>query len=141
MRWVSGEVRQQNYLITWLLNGTIIAQYTNIYTYTNGTILLGYNDHFNSIGDSNNFVVLDNVRVEAIVPEPVTILSPQITGSNFSFSFATEPNASYTVQWATNLTPPDWTTYTNLTGDGSAVNVFVPLLTNDVHHYFRVSQP
>jgi lysozyme len=63
-RWVNVEVRQTTNLITWLLNDTIVAQYTNTTAYTNGNIMLGYNDNFTSIGDANNFVIIDNVRVE-----------------------------------------------------------------------------
>src|SRR6185436_14046155 len=61
--WVSVEVRQQTNLITWLLNGTIVAQYLNTNFYTAGDILLGYNDAFASIGNSNMFAVFDNIRV------------------------------------------------------------------------------
>lgn len=138
--WISGEVRQVNQLITWLLNGTAIAQYTNTYGYTNGTFLIGYNDNFSSIGDSNNFAIFDNVRVESIVLTPVTILSPRLVGNNFSFDFATEAYESYTVQWATNVTAPTWVNHTNLIGNGSTTNVLVPLL-NSASQYFRVSRP
>ncbi|MFN7140425.1 MAG: GH25 family lysozyme, partial [Limisphaerales bacterium] len=49
--WISAEVRQENNLITWLLNDTIVAQYTNFSAFTNGNLLLGYSDNFASIGD------------------------------------------------------------------------------------------
>ncbi len=48
--WVSVEVRQENNLITWLLNDVAVAQYTNIFDYTSGAVLIGYNDTFDSIG-------------------------------------------------------------------------------------------
>lgn len=56
LRWLRGEARQLNNRITGLT--TLIAQYTNLYAYTNGNILLGYDDNFTSIGDSNNFAIL-----------------------------------------------------------------------------------
>ena len=142
LRWVSGEVRQEFNLITWLLNGVAVAQFTNASAYTNGTILLGYNDTFSSTGDANNFVIFDNVRVENIVLAPVKILSPQISGPNFSFSFATDAYESYTVQWTTNLLNGSWTSYTNFAGSGSTNQLVVPLPVNQPGaQYFRVSRP
>jgi hypothetical protein len=139
--WVNGEVRQVNNLITYLLNGTAVAQYTNTSTYTNGTILIGYNDNFVSISDTNSFAVFDNIRVEPIVIGPVTLLSPQVAGNNFSFSFATDLYESYTVQKTTNLIAPTWLAYTNIMGNGSAT-ITIPLTPgNSSAQYFRVSRP
>ena len=140
LRWLSGEVRQEFNLITWLLNGVAIAQYTNTTGYTNGNILIGYNDHFNSIGDSNNFAIFDNLRVESLVLAPVVIQSPRLAGNNFRFDFATEAYESYTVQWATNLASPVWVNQTNFAGNGSPTTVLVPLLSG-TPQYFRVSRP
>ena len=66
LRWLSVEVRQITNVVSWLLNDTIIAQYTNIYPYTNGNILIGYNDAFASTGGADNFALFDNIRVETI---------------------------------------------------------------------------
>jgi photosystem II stability/assembly factor-like uncharacterized protein len=138
--WIRGEVRQRNQRITWLFNDTIIAQYTNLFAYTNGNIMLGYNDHFSSIGDSNNFAIFDNVRVESLSLAPAQLLAPAITGNVFRFSFATEAYEDYHVQWTTNLNAPTWTTYTNLMGNGSVVEITWPLTTS-APRYFRVSRP
>ena len=139
--WLRGEVRQVNGRITWLLNDTIIAQYPNTFDYTNGTILIGYDDNYSSIGDSNNFAIIDNIRVEPVVIAPVQLLSPYVAGNNFNFSFATEPYESYTVQQATNLIAPiAWVNYTNLLGNGATNDVTVPLL-DQTQQYFRVNRP
>lgn len=73
MGWVTGEIRQEfvgsDILVSWLLNSTLVAQYTNTTAYTSGDIMVGYNDVFTSIGDTNNFVIFDNIRVD-VVPEP-----------------------------------------------------------------------
>jgi hypothetical protein len=68
--WVTGEIWQTNNVITWLLNGTIVAQFANTNSYTAGDIMLGYNDVFNSMGDTNNFAIFDNIIVYSAVPEP-----------------------------------------------------------------------
>jgi photosystem II stability/assembly factor-like uncharacterized protein len=139
--WVGVEVRQVNNLITWLLNGKAIAQYTNTTDYTHGSIMIGYNDAFGaSIGDINSFAIIDNLRVDGITISPVQILAPSVMGNQFHFSFATEAYERYSVQWTTNLTNPSWATYTNFVGSGSAVEMALPLDSNP-ERYFRISRP
>lgn len=138
--WVRGEVRQSNNHITWRLNDTIVAQYTNTYAYTEGNILIGYNDHFNSIGDQHNFAIFDNVRVAPLILEPAEILSPRIVDHALQFGFTTEAYESYTIQWTTNLVTPTWVTQTNLLGTGALMEFRTPLEA-DGARYFRVCRP
>ena len=141
-RWNNVEVRQENNLITWLLNNVAVAQFTNTFGYTGGNLLLGYNDTFSSIGDTNNFAIIDNVRVEGIVYAPVKIVSPQLSGTNFNFSFGTDAYESYTVQWTTNLAAGNWTTLTNFYGNGATNTHTVPLPPNNFPaQFFRVTRP
>jgi hypothetical protein len=140
--WVRGEVRQVNDLISFLLNDAVIAQYSNPSDYRSGTVLFGHSDNFASLGTANNFVIFDNLRVEGIVIAPVQLLPPVVSGNEFSFSFVTEPYESYTVQWATNLTMPDWLAYTNFIGFGGTNTVSVSLLPGGAaQQYFRVIRP
>jgi len=141
LRWVSVEVRQENNLITWLLNNVAVAQYTNTSGYTNGAILIGYNDTFNSIGDSNNFAIIDNIQVANLVFSPPIILSPQAAGSSFSFSLGTEAYESYTVQSTTNLGTGSWSSYTNFMGSGATNRLRIPMPTGVGAEYFRVTRP
>ncbi len=142
MRWLNVEVRQENNLITWLLNNIAVAQFTNTFGYTGGNILIGYNDTFSSIGDTNNFAIIDNVRVEGIVYAPVKIVSPQIAGTNFIFSFGTDAYESYTVQWTTSLASGNWTTLTNFYANGATNTQIIPLPANNFPaQFFRVTRP
>jgi hypothetical protein len=143
--WISVEIRQEDNLITWLLNDTAVAQFSstqfgNPAVPTSGTFLLGYNDGFGSIGDTNNFVILDNVRVDSIASLPGQLLSPHIAGNNFAFSFSADPYASYTVKYATNVAAQNWITYTNVLATGHLVEMAVPL-SGRAQQYFRVSRP
>jgi hypothetical protein len=142
LRWISVEVRQEANLITWLMNGTLIAQFINPTSYTNGTVLIGYNDNFDSLGNSENYAVFDNIQVMPIFLTPVQIQSPQLNGTNFSFSFATELYESYTLQWSTNLLNGNWATLGAISGAGNTTNVVIPLPANPVSpQFFRVSRP
>lgn len=95
--WVDVEVAQVGNVITLLVNGNTILQFTNTTGFTNGTIMLGYNDGFASIGGgtgntgpdissiSSGFVVFDDVRVvTAGLPK---ITHAQISGGNVLISF------------------------------------------------------
>ncbi len=66
MRWIAVEVRQETNLVTWYMNDTLIAQYTNTTAYTNGDIMIGYSDNSASLGNPLNFAIIDNLRVETV---------------------------------------------------------------------------
>ena len=140
--WVTVEVRQENSLITCLLNGVAIAQYTNTFGYTNGTVMIGYNDTFDSIGNTNSFVIYDNVRVERIFSLPIVLTAPRVVGSQLAFTISTDRYASYTVQRTTDLTTGNWLSFSNIVGTGSTIDVTLPLTMFDTNKtFFRVSRP
>jgi hypothetical protein len=78
MGWVTGEIWQTNNVITWILNGTVVAEFANTNAYASGNILLGYNDVFNSMGDTNDFAIFDNIRVEALGGPPSVYVTNSI---------------------------------------------------------------
>ncbi len=139
--WVRGEIRQINNLITFLLNDTAVAQFTNTYGFEAGTILIGHSDNFVSIGSFNCFAVFDNIRVERIVLTSVEILPSVVQANEFRFQLATEKYETYTVQWTTNLLAPTWQTLTNLLGDGQLQTVSAPWDFGVGQKYFRVTRP
>lgn len=138
--WVNVEVRQINNLITWLLNGKALAQFTNTTAYSDGRVMIGYYDGFVSVGTTNSFAVIDNLRVEGIQFAPVQLLAPNISSNMFRFRFATAPYVIYTVQGTTNLLGESWMTHTNLVGTGNEVELAFPAHPSQPH-YFRVRQP
>jgi hypothetical protein len=73
-------------------------------------------------------------------PAPVTISSPHLSGNNFTFSFTTVSNQSYTIQQNANLATTNWNFYTNITGSGSAFQFSAPL-PGFAQRYFRVREP
>jgi len=142
LQWVEVEVRQANGLVSWALNGTLVAQYTNVFGDTRGQVMLGYLDHFSSIGDANSFAVLDNVRVDPLMIEPIELIPEGVMGESFRFSFDTERYAPYVVEWTTGLSPFGWMPYTNLIGDGLVHEVAVPLVGGaGAGRYYRVVRP
>ena len=88
-----------------------------------------------SVTYSNNGVYL---RVTG--PVPAHIIGPALVGDNLGFAWATVSGQSYTVQQNTNLATTNWVFYTNLIGDGSLMNLQVPV-TNAPQQFFRVREP
>ena len=59
----------------------------------------------------------------AVTPQPVEILNPQWQNGSFSFSFPTQTNDAYYVQYTASLAPATWHTFTNFVGTGTTVDV------------------
>jgi N-acetyl-anhydromuramyl-L-alanine amidase AmpD len=63
--WVQCELSQINNIVTWQMNGAVIAQRTNASPYRAGKFMLGYMDPYPSIANpaADNFILYDNVRL------------------------------------------------------------------------------
>jgi hypothetical protein len=124
-----------------------VAQYTNTTAFTNGNLLIGYNDNFSSIGTADNFAIFDNLRVEAPGAFPTPI---QLTGLNvvvngaFQLNFTNAPGASFTVLATTNAALPlsNWSVIGNVTETAPGQFQFSdPQATNNLQRYYRVRWP
>jgi len=72
---------------------------------------------------------------------PVQLLSPQVSGGNFSLSFQTVNGRSYTLLTIKDLASGNWGSFTNVIGDG-AVRQFTGQITNaGPRLFFRVREP
>ncbi|HTD68710.1 MAG TPA: Calx-beta domain-containing protein [Candidatus Limnocylindria bacterium] len=96
-RWVQVEVRQNAGLVTWLMNGFVIAEHSNLNNFTAGDIMLGNMDIFSSIADpkAENFVIYDNVRVENLPATPLPVVS--ITATDDAAAESGGDTGSFTV--------------------------------------------
>jgi hypothetical protein len=108
--WAEVEVSQIGTNITLKINNTVIFTYTNTTTagsYTNGTIMIGYEDAFDSIGGGaanvgTAAVVYDNVRV-------VQLSAPVVTGpTNVIAGVGTNVTFAVTANTATGVTNYQW---------------------------------
>ncbi len=110
-KWVQVEISQDdNNVVTWKINGNPIAQRANTSPFTNGNMMIGYMDTFNSIASPANdaFVLFDNVRVEVATPivAPSILTQPQnatvYQGQDAVFSVGATGTAPLTFQWEFN---------------------------------------
>ena len=112
--WVACEIDQTNGVITWKMNGGIIAQRNNASSFTSGNVMLGYMDIFPSIASplSDAYLLYNNVRVENwnVAPYQPPVISPPLsnlvvyTGGNASFSVTPGGSSPFTYQWYFNGT-------------------------------------
>jgi len=71
---------------------------------------------------------------------PAQIVKPALSNGNLVFSFETVSGQSYTIQRNDDLATTNWVFYTNLSGNGSLMQVVLPV-KNNAHRFFRARQP
>jgi len=65
---------------------------------------------------------------------PVTLFGAKVVGANFVFSFETQPNQNYAVQFTDSLSPVNWLPLTPVPGDGNVATIIDPI-TNATRFY------
>jgi hypothetical protein len=106
-RWVQGEVRQRDGVVTWLLNGFVLAEHSNLNNFTSGNIMIGYMDIFASIASpkEQNFLIFDNVRVEDLMTTPLLPVV-SITAADATATESGGDTGSFTVTRAGDISAP-----------------------------------
>jgi len=105
--WVQVELSQYNGLLTWRMNGQVVAQRQNTSSFTSGLPMIGYLDPFASIANpaAENFLLIDNVRVYSIIDallvatQPTSLTNAPGTTANFSVTVA---GTAPVYQWQKN---------------------------------------
>lgn len=146
--WLDVEVRHAGGMVTLLINNSQILQFANNTGFNSGTIMLGYNDAFGSVGggaantgpDISNvvlggYVVYDNVRVvRAGLPQ---ISQTRIVGGNVEIDFNDSSHGPFTLRAASVVTGPynviGATIITNNPGSYRAVTPYNP--ANPIQFY------
>lgn len=107
--WVEVELRYTNNVIAWLMDGALIAQRTNTSTFTNGSLMIGLMDVFNSIASParDSFVLFDNLRVENLSPAPIGIASAiRLPTGHVTLQLTNAPGDRYWIDASADLS--DW---------------------------------
>jgi hypothetical protein len=110
-QWVEVEVGQTTaHVLSWRMNGQLIAQRTNQTAFTSGNIMLGLADLFTSVASpaADSFMLYDNVRVEldrnalgpAIMMQPTN--QTRLAGETAQFSVGTDGLGPLRYQWRRN---------------------------------------
>lgn len=96
--WADVEVRQQAGIVTMNVNGTTLFTITNSYAYTNGTVMLGHNDQFASVGSLDTYSLWDNLRVVQFAPADmsVNVTGIRLNGANVTIEFTAAALGAFT---------------------------------------------
>ena len=92
------------------------------------------NDVCTGIAVSNRFVTACSITC-ATIPT-VTLFGSANVGGEFQFSFPTQPNHTYTVQFTDSLTTPNWQDGPVVQGDGTIVTISDEITT--ARKFYRV---
>jgi hypothetical protein len=105
--WSCVELGQSNGVISLRVNRRLIYSFTNTSGFNSGNIMIGMNDQFDSVGSTDNYAIIDNVRVVNLNPTPI-ITSINIVGGNIQIDFNAPCSAigDLHLQSTTSLTPP-----------------------------------
>ena len=131
--WVQVELSQIGGVITWQLNGVLVAQRANTSAYTNGDVMIGYFDPYSSIPNppTENYLLVDNLRVLIAAIAPTIDTPPQ------SQSVKAGSNVTFTVT-ASGLPPPNYQwRFNSATIAGATNNSYLRpnVTTNDSGNY------
>ncbi len=124
--WIEVEIRHVGGVVSWLLDGVVVASRTNSSPFRAGTVMLGLMDTFASIANParDASVLFDNVRVEQVGPGTFGFESvrPEAGGVSLVLTGVTGPSVA--LESATNLNPALWETLATLPSqDGRATFV------------------
>lgn len=141
--WIEVEVRYTTNIVTWLMEGTVIARRTNTSSFTSGTVMIGLMDTFNSIASParDSFVLFDNLRVADLSPYPVRFDSvARLTNGGVQLMYRGVPDARYALQVTDGLPATNWQTLATLVA-GKAPTSFVDTnATAAPRRFYRLKQ-
>jgi uncharacterized repeat protein (TIGR01451 family) len=89
---------------------------------------------------SNRFVISCSVTCTNQQSQPIVLFNERVEGGNFLFSFNTETNRHYQIQFSDSLLPTYWQTFSNLVGSGSMVTI-PDVRTNAIRFYRVILEP
>jgi hypothetical protein len=112
--WSDVEIKQVNKVVTLSINKQRLLTYTNTTSFTNGTIMLGYSDPFNSIGAPAGAAYFANLSVVRLTGPNITNISRSGTTVTIDFTTTdgTDTTSSFALQGAAVVTGP----YTDVAG-------------------------
>ncbi len=108
--WADVEIKQFNKVVTLSIDKTPVFVYTNTTTFTNGTLMLGYDDPFSSLGTPDAGVYFSDLQVVRLTPPAFNATSGiVVSGGNVTLTFSSpDATATFVLQSAPSVFGP-WT--------------------------------
>lgn len=112
--WSDVEIKQLGKVVSLSINKIRVLTYTNTTSFTNGTIMLGYDDPFSSVGEAAGAAYFANLSVVRIGAPTITSINR--SGANVTIGFNSNDGsataASFALQSASSVSGP----YADVTG-------------------------
>lgn len=140
--WADVELSQVGDTVTLRVNKNLIYRITNTFGFNSGTIMIGHNDQFDSVGSTDTFAIFDNVRVISLgSPTPPEITDITVSGGNVIIDFTTPSGGQPTdfrIESTPTLTPPNWAQETGaaIAPNGNGFRATLP--ANGEMRFYRV---
>jgi hypothetical protein len=140
--WSDVELKQFNNIVTVSIDKTPICVYTNTTTFTNGYLMLGYEDPYDPIGGGDGAVYYSNLRVVRLSPPVMT--EAALNAGTYIFDFTSTDgdatSASFQIVGSTSVTgsytPVPGATITQLSN--GAYQATVP--TSGPINFYKIQQ-
>jgi hypothetical protein len=108
--WSDVEIKQLNNSVTLSIDKTVVFSYANTTAFTNGTIMLGYDDPYNSVGTADACAYYSNLRVVALAAPYISQLAANRVNNTAVINFTSTDGdtlpSSFTVVSSTSLKGP-----------------------------------
>jgi hypothetical protein len=142
--WADVEIKQLNNIVTLSIDKTPVFVYTNTTVFTNGTLMLGYNDPFSSVGALDGSVYYSNLRVVSLASPIISQIAVNKVNKTAVINFTSVDGdttaASFALQSASVVSGP----YADVAGasitqlSAGAFQAVVPL--NGSVQFYRIRQ-
>ncbi len=108
--WADVEIKQLNKVVTLSIDKTPVFVYTNTTSFTNGALMLGYNDPFSSVGAPDGSVYYSNLRVVSLAAPIISEIAVNRANKTAVINFTTVDGdataASFVLQSAATVNGP-----------------------------------
>jgi hypothetical protein len=137
--WADVELSQVGNVVTLRVNQAVVYRITNTFGFNSGTIMLGHNDQFDSIGSTDTFAIFDNVRVVQLGSTTTDITGITVSGNNVLLDFEGSGQASdFRIESTPTLSPTAWAEETAATVAPTASGFRATVPVNGAMRFYRV---
>jgi hypothetical protein len=140
--WAAVEISQVGDVVALRVNGNLIYRFTNTFGFNSGTIMIGHNDQFDSVGSPDTFAIFDNVRVVRLGgTAAVTITNITVSANTVQLDLVSPDGGvptEFHIESTPTLSPPSWAEETTATISATPNGFRATMPVNGAMRFYRV---